>query len=281
MRQIETKKITEIVSELIRTANSNISEDILHALRNAVFSEESELGRDILQQIVRNLEMAKEEKSPMCQDTGLTVIFVEIGQDVRFNGGDISEAIQEGVRIGSKEGFLRKSVVGEPIFERKNTGDNTPAIVHFTIVPGDRVKITVAPKGAGSENTGISKALKPSDGIIGIKDFVLAQVRERAAAACPPLIIGIGIGGNLEKSALLARKALLRPVNEINRDSEIARVEDEILKEVNNSGIGPMGLGGRITALKVNIETHPCHIASLPVALNLSCYANRHAEAVL
>ena len=238
------------------------------------------MGKQVLKQLLDNMEIAQKDMIPICQDTGMTVIFLEIGQNVHFAGGDLSEAVQEGVRQGYEEGFLRKSVVKDPIF-RDNTKDNTPAVIHYEIVPGDKVRITVAPKGFGSENMSRVFMLKPADGIEGVKNVVLTAVKDAGPNACPPMVVGVGVGGTFEKCALMAKKALLRPMDQRSEIPYISELENELLDKINASGIGPGGLGGRITALAVNIETYPTHIAGLPVAVNICCHVNRHATRIL
>jgi fumarate hydratase subunit alpha len=258
-----------------------ISCDVLDELKRALEAEESPVGKSILEQIIKNDEIAKKEQIAMCQDTGLAVVFIELGQDIRIIGGDLQEAVDRGVRLAYQEGYLRKSVVSDPLFERKNTGDNTPAVVYMDLVPGDCIKIIAAPKGAGSENMSAVKMLKPADGVEGVKKFVVDTVKKAGPNPCPPTIIGVGIGGTMERAALLSKKALLRPLDQQNSDERYAKLEKEILEEINKSGIGPGGLGGRITSLAVHIEHFPTHIACLPVAVNICCHACRHAEAVI
>jgi len=252
----------------------------LGALEEALDREESELGRWALEQVVRNARIAREGKFPLCQDTGLAVVFVRVGQDVRVTGGSLEEAVQEGVRRGYREGYLRKSVVRDPL-RRENTGDNTPAVVHYRIVPGNGLEITLMAKGAGSENMSGVRMLTPADGAEGVKAFVVEQVRQAGANPCPPVIVGVGIGGTLERCALLAKEALLRPVGRRNPDPFYAEMEEELLTRINALGIGPQGFGGKVTALDVHIEAEPCHIASLPVAVNIQCHAARHATVML
>lgn len=278
MRKISTQEITSKVRELCIKAACELGSDVIFALEGFRGKEESPLGREILDQIIENAHIALKEDAPMCQDTGIAVFFVEVGRDVAIDGS-LDDAINEGVRQGYKEGYLRKSVC-HPL-TRKNTGDNTPAIIHTKIVDGDWVKITIAPKGAGSENMSRLAMLKPSQGIQGIKDFVINAVKEAGGNPCPPIILGIGIGGNFEKSALLAKEALLRNVGTPNPDSELDALEKELLEKINSLGIGPMGFGGRATSLAVHIKTAPCHIASLPVAVNIQCHAARHKEVVI
>lgn len=261
-------------------ANYYLGEDVVAALENARGKEESPLGREIINQILENAKIAKDEKMPLCQDTGLAAFFVELGQDVHVEGGNFEEAVQEGVRQGYKEGYLRKSIVEDPL-RRKNTGDNTPAVISIRIVPGDRVKITILPKGGGSENMSAVKMLKPSDGEDGVKSFVVDTVMKAGGNPCPPIIVGVGIGGTFDKCAYLAKKALLRTVGSTHPDPYYAAMEKELLEKVNNTGVGPQGLGGRITALAVHIEAHPCHIASLPAAVNTQCHSARHKEVVI
>ncbi|MHB8171092.1 MAG: fumarate hydratase [Thermincolia bacterium] len=280
MRQISAKEISETVARLCQEANFNLGLDVLDAFDKSIQQEVSNSGKDILGQLIENAKIAREEQVPMCQDTGFAVIFAEVGQDVQVVDGSFNDAINEGVRKGYTEGYLRKSIVGHPL-ERKNTGDNTPAIIHITIVPGDKIKITVAPKGGGSENMSGIKMLKPAEGVEGVKKFVIEQVRQAGPNPCPPIVVGVGIGGTFEKSALLAKEALLRPIGEHNPLPDIAELEKELLIEVNKLGIGPQGLGGRTTALAVNVEIFAAHIASLPVAVNINCHATRHKEAVL
>ena len=278
MKTIEPKVITENVKRLCVEAATYIEADVLNKIRQCM-NEEKGLSKQILEQIVENDLLAKEENVPMCQDTGITIVFVEIGNQVFING-DLNEAINEGVRQGYTEGYLRKSVVKSPI-DRINTKDNSPAIIHIKYTVGDKLKITVCPKGAGSENMSKVKMLVPADGIEGIKSFVKETILEAGGRACPPLVVGIGIGGNLEKSALLAKEALLRNIDDESSDEKVRELERELLKEINELNVGPMGLGGKTTALAVKINTYPCHIASLPVAVNLQCHASRHKVVVL
>ena len=278
MRKISTKDIIEKVKALCIEAACNLGKDAAGALESAREREESPLGKEVLSQIIKNYGIAEAEKVPMCQDTGITVVFIEIGREVELDGS-LAEAINEGVRQGYKEGFLRKSVC-DP-FTRKNTKDNTPAIIHTEIVEGDKLRIRLAPKGGGSENMSALKMLKPSDGIEGIKAFVVKTITEGGGNPCPPIVVGVGIGGDFEKSAILAKTAVLRPVGEKNPDKDAAKLEGELLEEINRTGIGPMGFGGTVTALAVHVETHPCHIASLPVAVNVQCHADRHKEAII
>lgn len=278
MRQVSTKEITAKVKDLCLKAATDLGPDIQDALKRALAKEESPLGRDILTQIITNFEIADKEKKPMCQDTGLGVFFVELGREVEIDGL-IDEAIDEGVRQGYEEGYLRKSLC-DP-FTRKNTGDNTPSVIHTTIVEGSSIKISMAPKGGGSENMSALKMLKPSDGIEGIKAFVVETIKTGGGNPCPPIIVGVGIGGNFEKSAILSKKALMRELGSTNSDAELAALEEELTVKVNNLGIGPMGFGGVTTALGVHVEAAPCHIASLPVSVNIQCHAARHKEVTI
>lgn len=280
MKEIKTARIIEIVERLCMTANYDLNSDIMCALEKGARDEESETGRLILSQLVENAKTAARERMAICQDTGMAVVFVEIGQEVHITGGSITEAINEGVRRGYEKGFLRKSVVSDPL-ERKNTGDNTPAVIHFELTEGDSLKITLAPKGFGSENMSGVRMLKPSDGIDGVRAFIEEMVEKAGPNPCPPVVVGVGIGGTMEKAAILAKKALLRPVDKHNPKESVRKLEEEMLERVNRLGIGPAGLGGRLTALAVNIEVFPTHIAGLPVALNMSCHVTRHAEAIL
>lgn len=280
MKEIQAKEITDVVEKLCVDACTRLGEDWWQVIDNAIAQEESPLGKDMLRIVKENARLAADTGEAICQDTGLAVVFLEIGQDVHVVGGDLYEAVNEGVRRGYVNGYLRKSVVKDPLI-RENTGDNTPAIIHVQIVPGSDLKIVVAPKGAGSENSSGLKMLKPADGKDGVVNFVLETVEAAGPNACPPIVLGVGIGGNLETSALLAKKALLRPLGRRHPEPHIAGLEEEILELVNKTGIGPQGLGGRITALDVHVEVYPTHIASLPVAVNIQCHASRHAEAVL
>lgn len=281
MREIRAEDVTATVARLCQDACVYLGEDVLAALRRARAEEPSPVGRAVLDQILQNAEIARQEQMPLCQDTGMTVVFVELGQDAHVVGGDLREAITEGVRRGYRDGYLRKSVVSQPFSARVNTKDNTPPVIHFDIVPGDQLKITVAPKGAGSENMSFLRTLVPADGRDGIIDFVVECVDKAGANPCPPIIVGVGIGGTIEQTAYLAKRALLRPVGQPSPDPETAELEADILARVNDLGIGPAGLGGRCTALAVHVETYPCHIASMPAAVNIQCHAARHKEAVL
>ena len=276
IREINVKELTDNISEMCIQANHYLSPDMDACMKQAVETEKSELGKKILNQLQENLEIADKEMIPICQDTGMAVIFMEIGQDVHFVGGDFEEAVNEGVRRGYVDGYLRKSVVKDPLI-RENTKDNTPAILHTKIVPGDKVKITIAPKGFGSENMSRIFMLKPADGIEGVKNAILAAVKDAGPNACPPMVVGVGIGGTFEKCALLAKQAQTRPVNEHSDIPYVKEMEEEMLTKINHLGIGPGGLGGTTTALAVNINTYPTHIAGLPVAINICCHVNRHA----
>ena len=276
IREINVKELTDNISEMCIQANYYLSPDMDACMKQAVETEKSELGKKILNQLQENLEIADKEMIPICQDTGMAVIFMEIGQDVHFVGGDFEEAVNEGVRRGYVDGYLRKSVVKDPLI-RENTKDNTPAILHTKIVPGDKVRITLAPKGFGSENMSRVFMLKPADGIEGVKNAILAAVKDAGPNACPPMVVGVGIGGTFEKCALLAKQALTRPVNEHSNIPYVKEMEEEMLTKINHLGIGPGGLGGTTTALAVNINTYPTHIAGLPVAINICCHVNRHA----
>lgn len=275
MRSVDTKHITETVAKMCMEANLTLSPDMKEAFTKAKTKEESELGKKIFSQLEENLKIAEAEEIPICQDTGMAVVFVEIGQDVSLQGVNITDAINEGVRQGYVDGYLRKSVVSDPI-ERINTKDNTPAVIHYNIVPGDKVKITLAPKGFGSENMSRVFMLKPADGIEGVKDAILTAVKDAGPNACPPLVVGVGIGGTFEKSALMAKKALTRSLGEKPEIKWVADLEEEMLDKINALGIGPGGLGGKVTALAVNINTYATHIAGLPVAVNMCCHVNRH-----
>ncbi len=275
MRTLNVDHIVKAIKEMCIEANHFLSQDMKDALQTATETEEAPLGRQILEQLQENMRIAGQDMIPICQDTGMAVIFMEVGQDVHFEGGLLEDAIHEGVRQGYKEGFLRKSVVRDPIL-RENTGDNTPAVIHYAIVPGDKVRITVAPKGFGSENMSRIFMLKPADGIEGVRNAVLTAVKDAGPNACPPMIVGVGVGGTFEKCALLAKKALLRPINEHSPIPYVSELEKELLEKINRSGIGPGGLGGTTTALAVNVDLYPTHIAGLPVAVNICCHVNRH-----
>ena len=280
MKTINVRVISDTISEMCIEANHFLTEDMKEALDIAFRDEESPLGKQVLTQLKDNLKIAGEDMIPICQDTGMAVVFVEIGQDVHFEGGDLNDAINEGVRRGYVDGYLRKSVVKDPL-DRVNTGDNTPAIIHYDIVPGENVRITVAPKGFGSENMSRVFMLKPADGIEGVKNAILTAVKDAGPNACPPMVVGVGIGGTFEKCAILAKKALTRPVNIHSDIPYVKELEEEMLEKINESGIGPGGLGGTKTALAVNINTYPTHIAGLPVAVNICCHVNRHSVRVL
>lgn len=275
IRTISTEEITKNIREMCIEANHYLSRDMDEALKQAADTEQAPLGKKILNQLQENLKIAAEEMIPICQDTGMAVIFADIGQDVHFEGDLLEDAINEGVRQGYTEGFLRKSVVGDPII-RENTKDNTPAVIHYNMVKGDKVKLTLAPKGFGSENMSRVFMLKPADGVEGVKNAILTAVKDAGPNACPPMVVGVGIGGTFEKCALLAKKALTRPVNRHSDIPYVRELEEEMLKKINKLGIGPGGLGGTTTALAVNINTYPTHIAGLPVAINICCHVNRH-----
>ena len=275
MRTIQVQQITEQIKEMCIQVNHYLSEDMEEALRNAQASEKSPLGCQILSQLQENLKIAREDMIPICQDTGMAVVFLKVGQDVHLEGGSIEDAVNEGVRQGYTEGYLRKSVVKDPLI-RKNTRDNTPAVIHYEIVPGDKVTITVAPKGFGSENMSRVFMLKPADGIEGVKNAVLTAVKDAGPNACPPMVVGVGIGGTFEKCALMAKQALMRPVGSHSDIPYVKEMEEELLSRINKLGIGPGGLGGTTTALAVNVNTYPTHIAGLPVAVNICCHVNRH-----
>ncbi len=280
MRVVNVENLIRNVKEMCIEANHFLTDDMNQALKRAADAEKSPLGKKILCQLQDNLDIAAEDQIPICQDTGMAVLFVEIGQDVHVEGGLITDAVNEGVRQGYREGYLRKSVVGDPII-RNNTGDNTPAVIHYDIVSGDRIKITIAPKGFGSENMSRIFMLKPADGIEGVKDSILTAVKDAGPNACPPMVIGVGIGGTFEKCALLSKLALTRPVGEHSPIPYVSDMERELLEKINKTGIGPGGLGGSTTALAVNINTYPTHIAGLPVAVNICCHVNRHCVRIL
>ncbi len=275
MRIIHTEEIISNIRQMCIEANHMLTPDMQKALECAVTDEKSPIGQKVLGQLQDNLQIAQEDTIPICQDTGMAVVFLEIGQDVHFEGGSLTDAINEGVRQGYVDGYLRKSVVKDPLI-RENTKDNTPAVIHYDLVPGDKVKITVAPKGFGSENMSRIFMLKPADGIEGVKNAILTAVKDAGPNACPPMVVGVGIGGTFEKCALLAKKALTRPVNERSSIPYVKELEEELLATINRLGIGPGGLGGSTTALAVNIDTYPTHIAGLPVAVNICCHVNRH-----
>lgn len=281
MREIHTQSITDTVSRLVREACTYLPDDVRCALENALEREASELGRRVLRQLLQNARIAAEEGVPLCQDTGLAVLFIELGQDAHIVGGDLNAALNEGVRRGYVDGLLRRSCVAEPCHSRTNTGDNTPAIIHTQIVPGDQLRIVALPKGAGAENKSALAMLEPSQGWAGVVDFVVEVVSRGGAGACPPLVVGVGLGGNFEQAALLAKTALLRSLGSPAKDPRLGGLEDHIEQRCNALGIGPMGLGGTVTVLDIFVEEAPCHIASLPVAVNLQCHAQRHREARL
>ena len=280
MRELEVNKITESVRDMCIKINHELSDDMKQALNGAENSEQSPLGKKILGQLQENLQIAESEMIPICQDTGMAVLFFEIGQDVHLTGGDFTDAVNEGVRQGYTEGFLRKSVVSDPLI-RENTKDNTPAVIHTSIVPGEQVKITLAPKGFGSENMSRVFMLKPADGIEGVKNAILTAAADAGPNACPPMVLGVGVGGTFEKCALMAKQALTRPVGTHSEIPYVREMEEELLDKINGLGIGPGGLGGTTTALAVNINTYPTHIAGLPVAVNICCHVNRHISVVL
>jgi fumarate hydratase subunit alpha len=280
LRKINTINILEAVKKMSISSNINLCEDVKNSFKISREKEESDIGRHILDTLIENADIAKENRMPICQDTGMAVVFLEVGQEVLFEGQNITEAINEGVRQGYKEGYLRKSVVEDPLI-RNNTKDNTPAIIYYDIVKGDRVKITFAPKGFGSENMSRIKMLKPSDGVKGVEDFVIETVSNAGANPCPPIVVGVGIGGTMDKAAYMSKKALLRKIGDHSDLDHIKDMEKRLLKKINDLGIGPQGLGGRTTALSVNIETFATHIAGLPVAVNINCHASRHEEIIL
>lgn len=280
MREVNVSIITDNIKEMCIEANHFLTDDMKNVFENAVKNEESALGKQVLGQLEENLKVAGEDMIPICQDTGMAVVFINVGQDVHLTGGDITDAINEGVRRGYVDGYLRKSVVKDPIY-RENTKDNTPAVIHFNIVPGDKVDITVAPKGFGSENMSRVFMLKPADGIEGVKEAILTAVKDAGPNACPPMVVGVGIGGTFEKCAYLAKKALTRDLNEESPVEYVSDLEKEMLEKINKLGIGPGGLGGTQTALAINIETYPTHIAGLPVAVNICCHVNRHSHRVI
>lgn len=280
MREVNVSIITDNIKEMCIEANHFLTDDMKNVFEKAVKNEESALGKQVLGQLEENLKIAGEDMIPICQDTGMAVVFINVGQDVHLIGGDITDAINEGVRRGYVDGYLRKSVVKDPIY-RENTKDNTPAVIHFNIVPGDKVDITVAPKGFGSENMSRVFMLKPADGIEGVKEAILTAVKDAGPNACPPMVVGVGIGGTFEKCAYLAKKALTRDLNEESPVEYVRDLEKEMLEKINKLGIGPSGLGGTQTALAINIETYPTHIAGLPVAVNICCHVNRHSHRVI
>lgn len=280
MREIEAKQITEVVARLCVKANEYLPEDVKCAIKKCREKEDWDTAKGVLDQIIENFEIAEENQVPICQDTGMACVFLEIGQDVHIVGGDLQEAVNEGVRQGYKEGYLRKSVVADPI-RRGNTGDNTPAMIYTEIVPGENIKITLGPKGFGSENMSAIRMLKPSAGLQGIKDFIIETVETAGPNPCPPMVVGVGIGGTFDKAALLAKKALMRPLDSSNPDPYYADLEEELLEKINELGIGPQGFGGRTTAIGLNIETMPTHIAGMPCAVNINCHVTRHQTEVI
>ncbi|HZK85373.1 MAG TPA: fumarate hydratase [Desulfosporosinus sp.] len=280
MKQIGVDEIVEGVEKICIGANYDLGEDVMQGLQKALQIESSPLGCEILEKLIENAQIAHNERVPMCQDTGMAVLFVELGQDVHVVGGTLTVALNEGVRRGYKKGYLRKSMVMDP-FERVNTGDNTPAIIHYDIVAGDKLRITVAPKGIGSENMGSLKMCKPSEGLDGAMQFVVDTVDKAGSNPCPPIVVGVGVGGTMEKATFLAKKALIRSLGEANSDPRIAKIEQELLERINRLGIGPQGFGGTVTALAVHMEVFPTHIGGMPVAVNLNCHATRHQEIIL
>ena len=275
MREVEVSRLTDVIEKLCIEANEHLPEDVKCAIKTCRACEDGEIAKGILDNIIENFDIADNENVPICQDTGMAVVFLEVGQDVHFEGGSFEDAVNEGVRQGYTEGYLRKSVVGDPII-RENTKDNTPAVIHYSIVPGDKVIITMAPKGFGSENMSRVFMLKPADGIEGVKNAILTAVQDAGPNACPPMVVGVGIGGTFEKCAILAKKALTRPVGEHSAIPYVKELEEEMLEKINRLGIGPGGLGGTTTALAVNVNTYATHIAGLPVAVNICCHVNRH-----
>jgi len=280
MREVEVSRLTDVIEKLCIEANEHLPEDVKCAIKTCRACEDGEIAKGVLDNIIENFDIADNENVPICQDTGMAVVFLEVGQDVHFEGGSFEDAVNEGVRRGYTEGFLRKSVVGDPIL-RENTKDNTPAVIHTRIVEGDRVKITVAPKGFGSENMSRVFMLKPAEGLEGVKNAILTAVKDAGPNACPPLVVGVGIGGTFEKCALMAKKALTREVGKHSDIPYVRKLEEEMLEKINCLGIGPGGLGGTVTALAVNVNTYPTHIAGLPVAVNICCHVNRHTVCVL
>jgi fumarate hydratase subunit alpha len=281
MREISSSAITNAIAELAVKANCVLPADVYARFKAARENEPSPVGKEVLGQLLENADIAKRETMPMCQDTGLAVVFAEIGQDVHITGGNFEDAVNQGVRRGYTDGYLRKSAVAEPLFERKNTKDNTPAIIHIRLVPGESLRLRLAPKGAGSENKGVLKMLVPADGLEGVKKVVMDAVNAAGPNSCPPMVIGVGIGGNMEMACLCAKRACARDVESKNADPRYAALEEELFSMINKTGIGPAGLGGETTAIKVNVEWYPTHIASLPVAVNINCNAARHAEIIL
>lgn len=281
IRKISTEQITETVRGLCIKAACDLPEDVEKLLVEGLEKEESQFGKYSLEKILKNVKLARDEEAPMCQDTGMTVIFAEVGQYVHIVGGSLTDAINEGVRQGYEDGYLRKSVVADPVLNRKNTGDNTPAVIHTEVVPGDQLRIQVLPKGAGSENMGAVKMCKPSEGLDGVVDFIVTSTTQAGGNPCPPVIVGVGIGGTMDKCTLLAKKALARHAGESHPNPDYAELEQKLLEKINKLGIGPQGFGGKVTALAVHIETYPTHIAMMPVCVTLNCHAARHTEAYL
>jgi len=281
MREIDAQSISNKVAEMCENANLYLGDDVLKALKDSYEKEESPTGKEVLKQILQNIDIAGDESIPLCQDTGYAVFFVEWGQEVLLNGGTLDEAINEGVKKGYQEGYLRKSIVKDPVNRDENTGDNTPAVIHTEMVPGDRVTIHFAPKGGGSENMSAVKMLKPSDGVEGIVNFVVEHVKNSGPNPCPPIVVGVGVGGTFDKVAQLAKKALLRPLGEPHPEKFYADLEKRLLEEINKLGIGPQGFGGRTTALAVHVESYPAHIASMPAAVNINCHVSRHQSVTL
>lgn len=281
MREIDVRYVKKTVEELFLKANFYLDKKVVKIISDSLINETSSIAKDILKTILQNADLAEQKMKPLCQDTGTALVFLEIGQEIHFINGYINDAVNEGMKEAYSKGYLRKSIVKDPVFERVNTNDNSPAIIYQKIVPGDKLKIIVAPKGGGAENMGEVRMLKPADGLDGVKNFILERVKKSSGNPCPPIIVGVGIGGNFDYSAFLAKKALLRPIDEFNPDRKWAEFEKEMLREINKLGVGPQGLGGETTALKVSVETYPCHIASLPVAINLQCHAHRHAEKII
>jgi len=280
MREISVTKITEVLKELSMKANYELGEDVYNRIKENANTEESDVGKEILNKLLENADIAKRDSIGICQDTGFGVVFIELGQEVILKDGNLMDAVNEGIRQGYSEGYLRKSIVSDPL-KRVNTKDNTPAVVHLEIVPGDKIKVILAPKGGGSENMSEVKMLKPADGADGVKDFVVDRVSRSGGNPCPPIVVGVGIGGTFEKCAYLAKKALLRNIGERHPDKFYADMEVELLERINKLGVGPQGLGGTTTALEVFVEVHPCHIASLPASVNLNCHAARHKEVII
>ncbi len=281
MRELAVATITETVAAMCQDANIYLGKDVAEALKSSLETEESPTGKEVLKQLIDNLEIAANEQIPICQDTGFAVFFVEIGQEVHLQGGTLEEAVNAGVRKGYSEGYLRKSIVDDPLYERKNTGDNTPAVIYTDLVPGDKVKISFAPKGGGSENMSAVKMLKPADGEKGLVDFVVTQVKSAGPNPCPPIVVGVGIGGTFDRVAVSAKKALFRPLGQPHPNSKYADLEKKILAKINDLGVGPQGFGGRTFALAVHIETFPSHIASMAAAVNINCHASRHLERII